>query len=338
MTKAFYLTSPIYYVNAKPHVGHAYTNILCDTLARYHRLLGEPVCFLTGTDEHGTKVEKAAVAAGKTPQAYVDELVPHFEELWRGLGITCDFFIRTTDARHKKYVQGVLADLEAKGEIYKAGYKGWYCTPCESFWTELQLKEGKCPDCSRGVDRLEEENYFFKLAHHQVWLVDYIEKHEDFIRPAHRRNEVLGFLRHETLEDLCITRPKARLRWGIEYPNSPDHVVYVWFDALLNYVSAPQFAIPGKTEADFWPADVQLLGKDIVRQHAIYWPIMLKAMGLPMPKTLLVHGWWKIGEAKISKSLGNAVDPTALAAKYGVDALRYFLLKEVTVGMDGTFS
>lgn len=337
MTKSFYLTSPIYYVNAKPHIGHAYTNILCDTLARYHRMLGEPVCYLTGTDEHGIKVQKAALEQGKDPKAYVDEIVPQFKELWDVLGIGYDAFIRTTDEQHKKVVQKILEDLEDKGDIYKAGYTGWYCTPCESFWTELQLKDGKCPDCSRTVDRLEEENYFFKLSKYQDWLLNYIKQHPDFIYPEIRKNEILGFLR-EPLEDLCITRPKTRLTWGIDYPRSKDHVIYVWFDALVNYISAASYKLDDKKFHSLWPADLHLLGKDILRQHAVYWPIMLKAMGAQMPKTVLVHGWWKIGEAKISKSLGNSVNPIEIVKAYGVDALRYFLLSEASWGLDGTYS
>jgi len=337
MTKSFYLTSPIYYVNAKPHIGHAYTNILCDTLARYHRMLGETVCYLTGTDEHGIKVQKAALEQGKDPKAYVDEIVPQFKELWTVLGIQYDAFIRTTDEQHKQVVQKILEALEDKGDIYKAGYTGWYCTPCESFWTELQLKDGKCPDCNRAVDRLEEENYFFKLSKYQEWLLDYIKQHPDFIYPEIRKNEILGFLR-EPLEDLCITRPKTRLTWGIDYPRSKDHVIYVWFDALVNYISAAAYKLDDKKFSSLWPADLHLLGKDILRQHAVYWPIMLKAMGVEMPKTVLVHGWWKIGEAKISKSLGNSVNPIEIVKAYGVDALRYFLLSEASWGLDGTYS
>ncbi|HOW88214.1 MAG TPA: methionine--tRNA ligase [Candidatus Omnitrophota bacterium] len=337
MTKTYYLTTPIYYVNGKPHIGHAYTSILCDTFSRFHRMIGEKVFYITGTDEHGIKVQKAALEQGKDPKAFVDEIVPQFKELWRILGIQYDYFIRTTDSDHKKVVQKVLADLEKKGDIYKAKYHGWYCTPCESFWTELQLKDGKCPDCSRGVDRLEEENYFFKLSKYQNDLIQYIQKHPDFIRPDYRKNEVLGFLK-EPLEDLCITRPKARLTWGIEYPGSKDHVVYVWFDALLNYLSGAGYLLDDKKFRSLWPADLHLVGKDILRQHAIFWPIMLMAMGVEMPKLVFAHGWWKIGEAKMSKSAGNVVDPAGIVQKYGSDTLRYFLLNEVTLGLDGTYS
>jgi len=337
MTKTYYLTTPIYYVNGKPHIGHAYTSILCDTFARFHRMLGEPVFYITGTDEHGIKVQKAALEQGKDPQAFVDEIVPQFKELWRVLGIQYDHFIRTTDDYHKKTVQKVLSGLEAKGDIYKASYHGWYCTPCESFWTELQLKEGKCPDCGRAVDRLEEENYFFKMSAYQQWLIDYIHEHPDFIRPEYRKNEVLGFLK-EPLEDLCITRPKTRLTWGIEYPGSKDHVVYVWFDALLNYLSGAGYLTDEKKFKMLWPADLHLMAKDILRQHAIFWPIMLKAMGVEMPKLVFAHGWWKIGGAKMSKSVGNVVDPIVTVQKYGSDVLRYFLLNEVTLGLDGTYS
>ncbi|OGX12029.1 MAG: methionine--tRNA ligase [Omnitrophica bacterium RIFOXYB12_FULL_50_7] len=337
MTKTYYLTTPIYYVNGKPHIGHAYTSILCDTFARFHRLLGKPVFYITGTDEHGIKVQKAALEQGKEPKAFVDEIVPEFKELWRVLGIQYDHFIRTTDDYHKTVVQKVLSDLEKKGDIYKASYHGWYCTPCESFWTELQLKDGKCPDCNRGVERLEEENYFFKMSTYQKWLIDTIEKNPDFIQPEYRKNEVLGFLK-EPLEDLCITRPKARLTWGIEYPGSKDHVVYVWFDALLNYVTGAGYLTDDKKFKSLWPADFQLLGKDILRQHAVFWPIMLKAMGVEMPKLVFAHGWWRIGGAKMSKSVGNVVDPIALVRKYGSDVLRYFLLNEVTLGLDGTYS
>ncbi|HNX68792.1 MAG TPA: methionine--tRNA ligase [Candidatus Omnitrophota bacterium] len=337
MTKTYYLTTPIYYVNGKPHIGHAYTSILCDTFSRFRRMLGDEVFYLTGTDEHGIKVQKAAAEQGKSPKDFVDEIVPKFKELWQILGIKYDHFVRTTDGYHKKVVQAVLSDLEKKGDIYKASYKGWYCTPCESFWTELQLKEGKCPDCGRAVERLEEENYFFKMSTYQTWLIEYIQKNPEFIRPEIRRNEVLGFLK-EPLEDLCITRPKARLTWGIEYPGSPDHVVYVWFDALLNYISAASYLEDEKKFKSLWPADLQLLGKDILRQHAVFWPIMLKASGIEMPKLVFAHGWWRIGGAKMSKSLGNIVDPIEIVAKYGSDVLRYFLLREVTLGLDGTYS
>ena len=335
--KAFYITTPLYYVNAKPHIGHAYTNILCDTFARFHRLLGEKVFFLTGTDEHGTKIERVARETGKEPRQYVDAMVPEFKSLWQLLGIEYDFFIRTTDSEHKKIVQDILRDLESKGEIYKSSYQGWYCTPCESFWKELQLVEGKCPDCKREVQQLSEENYFFRMSKYQKWLVDYMEAHPEFIRPEIRRNEILGFLR-EPLEDLCITRPRARLSWGIDYPSSKEHVVYVWFDALINYVSAARYESVRKKFGDLWPADLHMVGKDILRQHAVYWPIMLKACGLDSPKTVVAHGWWTMAGAKVSKSRGNIVDPVELCKKYGVDAFRYFLLREVTLGLDGAFS
>ena len=337
MTKTYYLTTPIYYVNGKPHIGHAYTSILCDTFARFHRMLGENVFYITGTDEHGIKVQKAALEQGKEPKAFVDAIVPEFKKLWQVLGIQYDYFIRTTDDDHKTVVQKVLSDLEKKGDIYKASYKGWYCTPCESFWTALQLKDGKCPDCNRGVDQIEEENYFFKMSAYQPWLINYIQKHPDFIQPEYRKNEVLGFLK-EPLEDLCITRPKTRLTWGIEYPGSKDHVVYVWFDALLNYLSGAGYLLDDKEFNSLWPADLHLMAKDILRQHAIFWPIMLKAMGVEMPKLVFAHGWWRIGGAKMSKSVGNVVDPIATVQKYGSDVLRYFLLNEVTLGLDGTYS
>ncbi len=337
MAKFFYITTPIYYVNAKPHVGHAYTTILCDAFARFRKLRGEPAFYLTGTDEHGTKVEKAARDQNKEPQQYVDEIVPQFKQLWKLLDVEYDDFIRTTDVKHKIVVQNMLSALEAKGEIYKAPYEGWYCTPCESFWTELQLAEGKCPDCHREVQRLSEENYFFRLSRYQQDLIRHIQENPDFIKPEIRRNEVLSFL-NEPLEDLCITRPRSRLSWGIEYPNSPGHVVYVWFDALVNYVSAIGYTVDEKQFKERWPADIHMIGKDILRQHAVYWPIMLMACGLALPKTVLAHGWWMMSGEKVSKSRGNIVAPEELVKKYGVDALRYFLLREVTLGADGTFS
>lgn len=335
--KKFYLTTPLYYVNAKPHIGHAYTTIIADAVTRYHRIMGRDVFFLTGTDEHGTKIEKVAREQGKQPKDYVDGMVPLFKSLWSDLGIEYDFFIRTTDALHKKSVAEILMSLEKSGDIYESSYKGWYCTPCESFWTDLQLKEGKCPDCSRAVQELTEQNYFFRLSKYQEWLIRYIQEHPDFVRPEMRRNEILGFLK-QPLEDLCITRSRSRLSWGIDYPSNPEYVVYVWFDALINYISAAGYPADPAGFQKLWPADLHLVGKDILRQHAVYWPIMLKAMNLPMPQCVLAHGWWTIQGAKVSKSLGNVVDPLELAKKYGVDSLRYFLLKEVTLGFDGAFS
>lgn len=337
MTKPFYITTPLYYVNAKPHIGHAYTNILCDAFARYKRFLGEEVFFLTGTDEHGTKIDRAARDQGKEPKAYVDEMVPQFKELWKVLGIKYDYFIRTTDEGHKRVVQNVIDKLVDNKDIELRLYNGLYCVPCESFWTELQLIDGKCPDCKREVQQLSEKNYFFKLSKYQDWLIDYIKSNPDFIRPEIRRNEILGFLR-QPLEDLCITRPRTRLQWGIPFERHDAFVVYVWFDALINYVSAVGFTTDDKKFKTFWPADVHVVGKDILRQHAVYWPMMLKACGVEMPKTVLAHGWWTMAGTKVSKSRGNAVDPLELVKKYGVDAFRYFLLREVTIGFDGAFS
>ncbi|MBI4971995.1 MAG: methionine--tRNA ligase [Candidatus Omnitrophica bacterium] len=337
MSKPYYITTPLYYVNDKPHIGHAYTNILCDTFARFHRFMGENVFFLTGTDEHGEKIDKTARAKGVDTQTFVDSMVPRFKELWAKLGIQYDFYIRTTDEDHKKSVQVILQKLFEKGDIYLGKYKGWYCTPCESFWTKMQLVEGKCPDCKRDVQEIFEDNYFFKLSKYQDWLIEYIEKNPDFIFPESRRNEILGFLK-QPLEDLCISRPRTRLAWGIDIPFSKDHVVYVWFDALSNYISA--IGYPGNMEEFelLWPANLHMVGKDILRQHTVYWPIMLKALDLEMPGTVFAHGWWTMEGAKVSKSVGNVVDPLELSAKYGVDTFRYFLLREVTLGSDGAYS
>ncbi len=337
MNKTYYITTPLYYVNDKPHIGHSYTNILCDTFTRFRKFRGEQVYFLTGTDEHGGKIEKIAKEKGQSAETYVNEIVPRFKELWEKLGIEYDDFIRTTEERHKKVVGKVLVHLQMKGDIYKGKYKGWYCTPCESFWTALQLADGNCPDCKRPVQEIEEENFFFKLSSYQPWLADYINGHPDFIHPASRRKEILAFLENP-LEDLCISRPRSRLGWGIPFPGSPDHVVYVWFDALINYISAAGYGDDDRKFSQLWPADLHVVGKDILRQHAVYWPIMLKAMDLAIPRKVLAHGWWTLDGAKVSKSLGNIVDPVEVIAEYGVDTYRYFLLHEVTLGFDGSYS
>jgi len=335
--KPFYVTTPIYYVNDSPHIGHAYTTILADVLARYYRLLGRPTHFLTGTDEHGQKVQQAAVEHGMTPQEQCDCTVVRFQQLWEKLRITNDDFIRTTEPRHKQTVQAILQDLYDRGEIYSSDYEGWYCVPCERFFTEKDLAEDGCPECHRAVERLVERNYFFRMGKYQDWLVAYINEHPDFIQPAHRRQETLGFLR-QPLGDLCVSRPKSRLNWGIELPFDTDYVTYVWFDALVNYISAVGY--PGDMTGfeKWWPVSYHLIGKDILTTHTVYWPTMLKAIGVDMPETVFAHGWWLTGESKMSKSLGNVVDPMAMAETYGVDAFRYFLLAEMTLGQDANFT
>ncbi|MGD9873126.1 MAG: methionine--tRNA ligase [Kiritimatiellia bacterium] len=333
----FYVTTPIYYVNDKPHIGHAYTTILADVLARYYRMLGVPSHFLTGTDEHGQKVWQAALAAGITPQEQVDRTVIRFQELWRKLEITHDDFIRTTEPRHKKVVQDILQDLFDRGEIYRDEYDGWYCTPCERFFMEKDLQDGLCPECKRPVDKIKEANYFFKMSKYQQWLIDYINEHPQFIQPDYRRNETLGFLRKE-LNDLCISRPKSRMAWGIDLPFDDQYVTYVWFDALVNYISAVGYKSDESQFAKWWPASYHLIGKDILTTHTVYWPTMLKAMGLPMPQTVFAHGWWLMGDSKMSKSLGNVVNPMDMADKYGVDAFRYFLTAEMSLGQDASFT
>lgn len=333
----FYITTPIYYVNDKPHIGHAYTTILADVLARFHRLLGDPTFFMTGTDEHGQKVEKAAAEKGIPPQQQADETVIRFQELWKKLDITFDRFIRTTMPFHKKVVQEALQDLYDRGLIYKAEYEGWYCVPDERFCTERDLVDGKCPDCGREVTRIVESNYFFKMSQFQDWLIDYIKSHPEFIQPAFRANETLGFLK-KPLNDLCISRPKSRLSWGIELPFDRDYVCYVWFDALINYISGVGYRQDEEQFKKWWPASYHLIGKDILTTHTVYWPTMLKAMNLEMPKTIFAHGWWLIGKDKMSKSRGNVVNPMDMAEKYGVDAFRYFLLAEMTMGNDASFS
>jgi len=333
----YYITTPLYYVNSSPHIGHSYTNIACDTLARYKRLMGYDVLFVTGTDEHGQKIKDAADIKGVKPKEFVDAIVPVFLGLWKKLGIDYNDFIRTTEQRHEKVVKQVLEVFYKNGDLYEGEYSGWYCTPCESFWIESQLLEGNCPDCQRKVERIKEKNFFFKLSKYQGWLIDYIESHDKFILPEIRRNEVLGFLKNP-LNDLCVSRPKTRLAWGIEIPFSNDHVTYVWFDALLNYISVCGYGSdPGKFKK-YWPADAQVIGKDILRMHAVNWPIMLHAAGLELPKTIFAHGWWKLGGDKMSKSRGNVVNPIDMVDRFGVDAYRYFLLREVQFGADGSFS
>lgn len=337
MAAPFYITTPIYYVNDVPHIGHAYTTIAADVLARYGRLHGRDVFFLTGVDEHGQKVQQAAEKAGVPPQRYCDRLAPQFQHLWKRLSISNDAFIRTTDPQHQALVKKFLQQLYDKGLIYRDQYAGWYCTFDERFWTEKDVVEGLCPDCKRPVERLTESNYFFKMSRYQERLIAYIEAHPDFIQPRTRRNEVLGFLQ-KTLEDLSISRPKSRLSWGIELPFDQEYVTYVWFDALVNYVSALHYLARSPSFDRYWPAALHLVGKDILTTHAVYWSTILMALDLPLPRTIFAHGWWTVNGEKMSKSRGNVVDPFATTDKVGTDAFRYFLLREVPFGQDGDFS
>jgi methionyl-tRNA synthetase len=334
----YYVTTPIYYVNDKPHIGHAYTTILADVLANYHRLLNMPTYFLTGTDEHGQKVQQAADANGMTPQEQCDQTVVRFQELWDRLEITHDDFIRTTETRHTKIVQKVLQDLFDRDEIYKAEYEGMYCVGCERFFTEKDLVDGNCPECNRPVDKIIESNYFFRMSKYQDWLIEYIESNPGFIQPSFRANETLGFLKNKELQDLCISRPKSRLSWGIELPFDQDFVTYVWFDALLNYITGIGYGSDEEMFKKWWPCSCHLIGKDILTTHTIYWPTMLKAMGLELPQSIFAHGWWLTGRTKMSKSLGNVVNPMEMCETYGVDAFRYFLVAEMTLGQDASFT
>ncbi|MBU0881020.1 MAG: methionine--tRNA ligase [Candidatus Omnitrophica bacterium] len=341
MPKKYYITSPLYYVNSKPHIGHSYTQVACDTVARFLRQNERDVFFMTGTDEHGEKIEKAALGSGLKEgeeQKFVDGIVPVFKDLWARLNIKYDYFIRTTDDYHIQTVRAVLDNLYKLGKIYKKDYKGWFCTPCETFWTQTQSPDGICPDCKRPLEKLDESNYFLKTSEHQKWLIDYINNNPDFIKPNFRKNEILGFLNNEELMDLCITRPKSRMSWGIEVPFDKDYVTYVWFDALINYISGAGYPHDMKRFSRLWPADTHVIGKDILRHHAVYWIIMLRSLGLELPKTIFAHGWWVIKGEKMSKSKGNAVDPIDIISRFGVDPYRYFLLREVQFGMDGTFS
>lgn len=342
--RRFYVTTPIYYVNDIPHIGHAYTTIAADILARYNRLKGNEVFFLTGTDEHGQKVEKAAKEKGNTPKEHADIMVENFKGLWKKLNVSNDAFIRTTDTEHIKTVQGLMQMLFDRGEIEKRSYAGWYCVPDERFWTEKDLIEGNCPDCGRPVEQIHEENYFFLMSKYQGRLIEYIEKNSDYILPETRKNEVLGFLKNNKLGDLCISRPKQRLAWGIPLPFDDNFVTYVWFDALVNYFSATRYLIPHAEKArlgDFWwPANHHIIGKDILTTHAVYWSTMLMAFDppIPLPKNIFAHGWWTVDGKKMSKSVGNVIDPNEMVDKYGIDAFRYFLFREVPFGLDGDFS
>jgi methionyl-tRNA synthetase len=341
MSKKFYITTPLYYVNASPHIGHSYTNIAADTLARYMRgVLGpENVWFLTGTDEHGQKIQRAAEAQKLTPQEFSDKMVLQFKELWKQLEISYDDFIRTTEDRHVQFVARALDILKKKGDLYEDKYEGLYCTPCENFWLESQAPDKLCPDCKRPLEIILEKNYFLDLEKHQAWLMEHIKNNVSFIQPQSRSNEVLRFLELNKLSPLCISRPKERLSWGIPLPFSADHVTYVWFDALLNYTSAVgKFNDSGEYESKWWPADLHLIGKDILRHHAIYWPIILHALGIEPPKSIFAHGWWMINQDKMSKSKGNVVNPLEMVEKFGIDVYRYFLLRDVPFGLDGNFS
>lgn len=337
MKEKFYITTPIYYPSAEFHIGHCYTTIIADAIARYKRLVGCDVFFQTGTDEHGEKIEKKAASAGVTPKEYVDKIIENAKDLWSSLGISYDYFIRTTDKNHEEAVQKIFKKLYDQGDIYKGEYKGLYCIPCESFWTEQQLVDGKCPDCGREVKEVSEEAYFFRLSKYQDRLIKFYDEHPDFILPLSRKNEMLNNFIKPGLEDLCVSR--TSFTWGIPVDFDPKHVVYVWVDALSNYITS--LGYPDENSELFkkyWPADLHLVGKEIVRFHTIIWPCMLMALNLPLPKQVFGHGWLKIDGGKISKSLGNYKDPREYINAYGVDAVRYYALREVPFGNDGNFS
>lgn len=333
----FYITTPIYYPSANFHIGHCYTTIIADAIARYKRLTGYDVFYLTGTDEHGLKIQKKAEEAGITPQEYVDDIVENSKDLWKRLNISYDKFIRTTDKEHVECVQKIFEKLYNQGDIYKGEYKGLYCTPCESFWTETQLIDGKCPDCGRDVNEVSEEAYFFKLSKYQDRLVKFYDEHPTFIEPESRKNEMLNNFIKPGLDDLCVSR--TTFNWGVPVTFDDKHVVYVWIDALSNYISALGYLSDDDSLFKrYWPANLHIVGKEIVRFHTIIWPIMLMALDLPLPKKVFGHGWLVINGGKISKSLGNYKDPREYIDSYGVDAVRYFVLREVPFGSDGSFS
>ena len=332
----YYVTTPIYYVNANPHIGHAYSTILADSMMRFHKFLGKETFFMTGTDEHGDKIKQAAEAAGKTPFEFATDISNKFRQAWKDLGLEPSHFIRTTDESHKKVVRDILTKIHNKGDIYFGEYGGNYCFGCERFLTDKELVDGKCPDHQKPTTHIKENNYFFKMSKYQDRLVDYINKNPDFIRPERYKNEVLAMLR-EPLDDLCISRPKTRLDWGIELPFDSNYVTYVWFDALINYLSGIGYP-DSENFKNFWPVCEHITAKDIVKPHAVYWPTMLMAAEIPLYKHLNVHGYWINQDAKMSKSLGNMVDPISLKDKYGIDAIRYFLFREMSFGLDGNFS
>lgn len=357
MNKRFYVTTAIDYVNGQPHLGHAYEKIITDVIARIHRAMGEPTFFLTGTDEHGQKVQQAAVAEGQDPRAYCDALATVWQQFACTLGLSNDDFIRTTDPLHEAIVQAILAKLYEQGDFYKAPYRGWYSTKEETFLTDRDRRPDGTFDPAYGeVIELVEENWYFRMSRHQQWLLEHIEQHPEFVAPEYRRNEVLGFLRHHSLEDLCISRPKARLSWGIPLPFDPEYVTYVWFDALVNYASLPGMRgdpvvlealgrwlptgvrIEPNPHLRLWPADIHVIGKDILKFHAVYWPIMLKAMGLPLPRQVLAHGWWQKDGQRMSKTTGNVVDPVAVIQEWGLDAFRYYVVRELDIGPDGNWT
>jgi methionyl-tRNA synthetase len=352
MSKRFYITTAIDYVNGSPHLGHAYEKVVADVIARVRRSLGQETFFLTGLDEHGQKVQQAAVAEGLTPQAYCDGLAAEWQAFTKKLELTNDDFVRTTQARHKQGVQTILARLYQEGQFYKEVYRGFYSARQETFLTHKdRLPDGTFDPIYGEVVELEEENYYFKLKDHQQWLIDHIEQNPEFISPPTRRNEVLGFLKNNVLEDLCISRPASRLNWGIPLPFDPNYVTYVWFDALSNYITVPAAqgdpgvpeslraaAAPTAAATPIWPADIHVIGKDIVKFHSVYWPIMLKAMGALLPKQVLVHGWWQKDGQRMSKSTGNVVDPVAVIDEWGVDAFRFYVLRELDIGPDGNWT
>ena len=337
MKEKYYITTPIYYPSANFHIGHCYTTIIADSIARYQRLKGKDVFFLTGTDEHGQKIENKAKEKGVTPKEYVDEIVDNAKDLWKSLGISYDKFIRTTDEYHEKAVQKIFDKLYEQNDIYLSKYKGLYCTPCESFWTETQLIDGKCPDCGREVNLVEEESYFFRLSKYQKRIEELYKNNPDFIKPESRKNEMINNFLKPGLDDLCVSR--TTFSWGIPVDFDPKHVIYVWIDALTNYITALGYLSDDDSLfKKYWPADLHLVGKEIVRFHTIIWPALLMALDLPLPKQVFGHGWLKIDGGKISKSLGNYKDPREYIDNYGVDAVRYYALREVSFGSDGNFS